>query len=216
MTLRFAEEVVLLLLDDQNGAFARVPTWSLHYALAGGVLFDLALENRIDTDPDRLFVVDDTPLGDGLLDSALAEIAAGAEHHVEFWLEALAGRGEEIRQQALSRLVDHGILEARDERFLWVFQSRRYPMIDGQAEREVKLRIMSVLFDDHIPDPRDVVIICLADACGIFKHLLSGRELDAVAGRIDQVRRLDLIGRAVSKAIQDIELSIAAVAVTHP
>ena len=27
-------------------------------------------------------------------------------------------------------------------------------MIDGEAEREVKLRIMEVLFSDVIPDPR--------------------------------------------------------------
>ena len=46
-------------------------------------------------------------------------------------------------------------------------------MIDGEAEREVKLRIMEVLFSDVIPDPRDIMIICLVDACGIFKELLS-------------------------------------------
>ena len=49
--LRFAEEIMLLILDDDSGQFARVPKWSLHCALAGGVLMDLALENRIDTDP---------------------------------------------------------------------------------------------------------------------------------------------------------------------
>ena len=48
--LRFAEEIVLLLLNDDDGRFARVPNVSLDYALAGGVLMDLALENRIDTD----------------------------------------------------------------------------------------------------------------------------------------------------------------------
>ena len=56
---------------------------------------------------------------------------------------------------------------------MWMFRSRRYPMIDGEAEREVKLRIMEVLFSDEIPDPRDIMIICLVDACGIFKELLS-------------------------------------------
>ncbi len=48
--LRFAEELMLLILDDENGRFARVPDRLMRYALAGGVLMDLALENRIDTD----------------------------------------------------------------------------------------------------------------------------------------------------------------------
>ena len=72
--LRFAEEIILLLLNDDDGRFARVPSWSLNYALAGGVLMDLALENRIDTDLEKLVLIDSTPVGDNLLDETLADI----------------------------------------------------------------------------------------------------------------------------------------------
>ena len=208
--LRFVEEITLLLLHDDDGRFARVPSWSLSYALAGGVLMDLAMENRIDTDLEHLILVDATPTGDSLLDPTLAEIAAGEKHDARYWVEQTAERSDAIQEEVLSRLIALGILERQEDRFLWVFRSRRYPMIDGQAEREVKLRIMSVLFSDEIPDPRDVVIICLADACGIFKELLSKRELEQAAPRIEQVRKLDLIGQAMTQAIHDIELSVAA------
>ena len=207
--LRFVEEITLLLLHD-DGRFARVPSWSLSYALAGGVLMDLAMENRIDTDLDHLILVDATPTGDSLLDPTLAEIATGEKHDARYWVEQTAERSDAIQEEVLSRLIALGILERQEDRFLWVFRSRRYPMIDGQAEREVKLRIMGVLFSDDIPDPRDIVIICLADACGIFKEILSKRELEQAAARIEQVRKLDLIGQAMTQAIQDIELSVAA------
>ena len=213
--LRFAEEIILLLLDDRGGKFARVPSWSLNYALAGGVLMDLALENRIDTDLEKLVLLDATPIGDSLLDPTLADIEAGEERDARFWVERTADRSQAVYDEALSRLVALGILERRDDRFLWVFQSRRYPVIDGKADREVKLRIMGVLFGDEIPDPRDVVTICLADACGIFKNLLSKQELSSAAARIEQVRKLDLIGQAMSQAIHDIELSIAASVQPH-
>ena len=160
-------------------------------------------------------MIDDTPTGDALLDPTLADIVAGKERTTNFWLEHTADSADSIREQALNRLIEQGILEVQDDRFLWVFRSRRYPSIDGTAEREVKLRIMGVLFSDEIPSPRDVVIICLADACGIFKGLLSSRELDNVGERIDQVRRLDLIGQALSKGIRDIEMSIAASVQPH-
>ena len=83
-------------------------------------------------------------------------------------------------------------------------------MIDGRAEREVKSRIMGLLFSEEIPDPRDVTIICLADACGIFGELLTKDELEKASARIEQVRKLDLIGQAMSRAIYDIEVSVAA------
>ena len=208
--LRFVEEIILLLLGDEDGRFANVPSWSLSYALAGAVLMDLAIEDRIDTDLEKLVVVDSSPLGDNLLDPALAEIAGREQRDVSFWLERIANHADQIRDEALSRLVAKGILERREDRFLWVFESRRYPAIDGKAEREVKLRIMGVLFSDEIPHPRDVMVICLADACGIFGEILARHELAKVSGRIEQVRKLDLIGRAMTQAIRDIEFTVAA------
>ena len=208
--LRFAEEILLLLLHDDNGKFARVPEWSLNYALAGGVLMDLALENRIDTDLEKLALIDGAPIGDDLLDPVLEEIVAAEDKRdARFWVERTAGSAEHIHERALERLVEKGVLERRQDRFLWVFKSRRYPVLDGRAEREVKMRIMEVLFKDVIPDPRDVVIICLADACNLFGQILSKREADRAAERILQVRKLDLIGQATTQAIRDIEVTLA-------
>ena len=210
MKLRFAEEITLLMLNDEDGEFVRVPGWSMQCAFAGAVLMDLALENRIDTDLKRLVLIDPTPLGDSLLDPTLARIAESMEtHDARHWVDYLADQTEDIREAALARLVERGILRREEDRFLWVFQSRRYPVVDGEAEREVKLRIMAVLFGNEIPDPRDIVIICLADACGILRELLSARELERATERVAQVRKLDLIGQAVSKAVWDIQSSIA-------
>ena len=213
--LGLVEETVLLLLRDEGGSFVRVPTWSLRYAVAGAVLMELAIENRIDTDLEHLFLVDDTPTGDDLLDPTLAEIAAGERNNTRFWIEHVAERADGIREGALGRLVERGILEERDERFLWVFRTRRYPAVDGQVRREAKLRIMGVLLSDEIPDPRDAMLICLADACGIFRAILSGRELADVTPRIEQVARLDLIGQAMSRAIDDVRMAVAAATAGH-
>lgn len=219
--LRFAEEVMLLLLDDAGERFLRVPDWSLRYALGGAVLMDLAMEDRIDTDLEKLMLVDSTPLDDDILDPMLAEIAADSAKHESdahdsrFWVERAAARSDEIREAAINRLIQRGILERREDRFLWVFRSRRYPVIDGSAEREVKLRILELLFSDAIPTPRDVVIICLADACGIFSELLTRRELANVTPRIRDLRQLDLIGQAVTAAVWDLEASLANVVRPH-
>ena len=214
--LRFAEEIVLLILNDEDGRFARVSNNSFDFAMAGGVLMDLALENRIDTDLDKLTLVDSTPLQDSLIDPTLSDIAAATETHAtRYWLERTAVHADYIREGSLRRLVEKGILAREEGRFLWVFRSRRYPLVDGKADLEVKLRIMEVLFSDKIPDPRDVVIICLADACGIFEKLLASRELARATGRIEQVRKLDLIGQEVTKAIWDIEASLALAVQPH-
>ena len=109
--LRFAEEIMLLLLDDKGGKFADLPAPSVECALAGAVLMDLALEGRIDTDPERLFVVDPTPLKDHLLDPTLAWIAQSTEtYDTRHWIEQTIAYAGDIRDRSLARLVERGIL----------------------------------------------------------------------------------------------------------
>ena len=181
--LRFAEEIMLLLLHDENGDFAPVSELSLQCALAGAVLMDLALENRIDTDTERLILARQAPPPGTICSTRPSPISPSrtpegeSSHDARYWVEYVAEYAYEIRARALDRLIEAGILQQRDDRFLWVFRARRYPIIDGKAEREVKLRIMGVLFSDEIPDPRDIVIIALADVCGLFREILSRREL---------------------------------------
>ena len=209
--LRFAEEIILLLHDEDRGDFAPgLAPHSLNIALAGAVLMDLALENRIDTDLDHLFLADATPLEDDLLDPTLADIARDTNtRDTNYWITQIAKRGDEIRDKALTRLINRGILEAESEDIFLltrlVSRSRRYPTIDGKTVEEVRLRIMRVLFTDEIPDPRDIVIICLADACGVFKNILSQSELSEVQERIELIRKMDLIGQSVTRAIQKLD-----------
>ena len=211
--LRFAEEILLLLLNEENGELAPIlSSRALDVVLAGAVLMDLALEDRIDTDLKQLFLVDSTPVGDDILDLTLADIAQeGGVHTTHFWIARTAERGEAIRQRAVARLVERGILEFAPGGFIFlrgdVSRSRRYLDQDGEVVEEVRLRIMRVLFSDDIPDPHDVVLISLANACGLFESILSKDELAAVRERIDLIKQLDMLGRSVAEALGQITLA---------
>ena len=205
--LRFAEELLLLLLKDDAGDLAFVPEFALRHALAGSVLMDLAHEHRIDTDAEQLMVTNAAPVGDELLDPVLARIAeSGAAHDAEYWVRRIADDADRIRAVALGRLVAGGILRSAAAGEMAatpaVARAHRYPTANGEAQQEVRLRIMGVLFSNDVPAPRDVVIICLADACGVFERLLDKAELDAARHRIDLIGRLELIGQAVTRAVR--------------
>ncbi len=207
--LTFAEEILLLMLND-DGVFLPIRGGSVEHVLAGAVLMDLAFANRIDTDPAQLVCLDQTPTGNPMLDRVLAHITnSTATKDTGGWIAELAGQGTtEIRQQALTSLIERGILESQDEKFLWVFRSRRYPTVDGRVEREAKLRIEDTLLSDDIPDPRDVALICLADACGFLHDIFSKREIERAVPRLQQLRKMDLIGGAVGSLIAKIEESV--------
>ncbi len=204
--LTLPEEIILLVLDDESGAILPIPQRTLDSALAGGALMELALRNRIDSDLESIWVIDRTPTGEAYLDALLERMAASKqERDSEGWIQRLAEDSGTIQEAVLKRLVERGILREEEQRFLWVFESRRYPIVDGKEEREVKLRIMGVLFSEEIPDPRDVALISLVDACRLFEELLGPRELEGVRDRIAVIRKLDLIGQAMQSKIREIE-----------
>lgn len=208
--LSFVEEITLLLLDDTQGRFVDLPLSASDVVVAGAALMDLALANRVDSDLKQLTVVDTKPTGDDILDDALARVAQpGQELTVSAAVEGLAAYAEGYKEKALQRLVAHKILREENGRFLWVFPTRRYPVIDDTEQREVKARLRQVLLTDEIPDPRDVVLICLIDACGLLGLVLSPDEIARTKTRVEQLGRLDLIGQAVTKAVAEIRFIVS-------
>ena len=206
--LTVSEEILLLVIDDNSGEFLSLPIMAREHALAGAVLMDLAFAHRIDSDQHDLILADATPTGDAILDEALAVIAAEKEKHSpKYWVEWFARQAADYEGSFLTRMVEKGILKKEEHRFLWVFASRRYPVINNAEEREVKFRISSVLFSDEIPGARDVAIISLASACNLLEEIFSAREVASAQERIQQVCKMDLIGSAVFRAIADLRLN---------
>ena len=204
-TLTLADEIVVLLLDDDAGDIALVDRPVAAIAAVGGILMELALRLRIDTDPGHLYVIDAADTGDGLLDAVLQEIAAfETPHPSTWWVDELAGRHSQILDQVMQRLVEAGILRQEERRFLWVFSRRAYPQVSGRERLEAKARLMAVLFNDEVPDPRDTLLLGLANATGVLSRMLSRTEFDHAASRIAQVTRLEEIGRSVALVCQQV------------
>jgi hypothetical protein len=87
--LTLADEIVVLMLDDDTGSIKPGCASVANMAIAGGILMELALLGRIDTDLKSLFVVDPKPVDDELLDLALQKIAAEPKKRPsEWWIRA--------------------------------------------------------------------------------------------------------------------------------
>ncbi len=207
--LTFVEEIVLLALDDKKGKFVELPPLALDQALAGAALLELAFLSRIDTDLTHLTLVSDKATGDRMLDPILKEIAAAQDRKdAKHWVGVISADGQKIREGALARLVEKGVLKREEKKILWVIPGRRYPMIQNQEEEEVRKRIRRVVVDGAIPSPRDVVIISLASACQLLRTVFSDADLLKYSPRIAEVAKMDLIGRAVSKSVAEVQEAV--------
>ena len=206
-TLSLPEELILMLLNEENGYFHQVPGWNLNCAVAGAVLAELSLRDRIDTDADSLFLVDLTRTGDPILDPFLDEIISEpAERNARYWIERLAPRAESVIDETLERMVSLKILDAHDGDF-WTLsnKAKNSDMFEATADDEqggfVKDRIRSAIFEDRIPAPRDIILICLINTCDVFRFIF---QLDENAEeRIRFFCNIDLLGRSMAAAVSE-------------
>ena len=206
-TLSLPEELILTLLNEENGYFHQVPGWNLNCAVAGAVLAELSLRNRIDTDADSLFLVDLTKTGDPILDPFLDEIIAEPdERKAQYWIERLAPQSESVIDMTLQRMVSLNILDVHDGGF-WTLSNKvgnsdmfQAPAEEGEGEF-VKSRIRRAIFENLIPEPRDIILICLINACDVFRFIY---QLDENAEeRIRFYCNIDLLGRSMAAAVSE-------------
>ncbi|MCY4495765.1 MAG: cytochrome P450 [Rhodospirillaceae bacterium] len=203
--LSLPEELILMLLNEQNGYFHQVPGWDLHCAVVGAVLAELSLRSRIDTDLVSLILVDRTETGDPALDPILKQIAdEPAQRNAQYWIERLAGQAESVIDLVLDRLVGLKILEHHDGDFWTLTTARRHENLygasrEGTVGQSIKTRVLKAIFTDEIPDPRDVIVICLVNTCDVFRFMF---ELDVeTQERIEFICKMDLIGRSIAEAV---------------
>ena len=205
--LTLTQELILMLLNEETGYFHQVPGWDLNCAVVGAVLAELSLRSRIDTDPGpaTLFLMDEAETGNPVLDLILKEIAAEpVQRDARYWIERLAPRAEALIDMVLDRLVDLKVLERHAGDFWTLARTARQTEIFDSASKDtavqfVKTRISNAIFNNEIPDPRDVLIISLINTCDVFRFIF---QLDDEAEkRIEFICKMSLLGRSIAAAV---------------
>jgi len=212
--MRLADELLLLAYSDEG----RNEISMLDTGLAGGVLLDLALAGRIDIADGRVVVADASPLGDPVLDDALARIAAEKKpRKPKNWIGPL---GRDLRERLLDSLVASGVLVREEGRILGLFPRTRYPAPGGEApaETDVRQRLRAVLAVDAPVDGRTAALAALVTALNMEKAAVPDRPRREVRGALVAAAERGLAddrwaAEGVRKAVEELQAAVL-VAVT--
>ena len=181
--------------------------WDLNCTIIGAVLAELSLRSRIDTDMESLKLLDPTETGNPVLDTVLEKIVnEPVEHNATYWIERLVFRAPQIVDQILDRLVELKVLDYHDGEF-WTLSRTAWQtevhsdVGEGTAVEFVKTRVSRVIFNNEIPAPRDVIIVCLLNTCDVLRFIFHLEEENEE--RVRLISRMNLIGRSVAEAVAD-------------
>lgn len=209
--LTMLEEVVLLAVDERTGCLRSTREFGTAYALVGAVFFDLALARKIDTDTEGIHIIDRTPVGNPTLDRALERMSRRPDlKTVRDWIEELFLDRADLEGEALASLTTAGILRHEKSKLLWIIDVERFPLVDNQPQQHVKTRLAKAILTDGIPDTRDIMLVSVAEACGLLGYIVSDADLKARQDRIRVLTGLETISRNVRDAILGLDQSVRA------
>ncbi len=211
------QEVLLLAIRDDNGAFAG----GLYlYSVAGAMVSELLLQQRIvaGTDEQQIVgVIDQTPTGNELLDELLQQIlAAKKPMGLRHWVFKAANTPK-LKHRVANQLCELGILRHDERKILWFFTQQVYPELNGSYEDAIRDRMGSVMFDETVkPDGPTAVLIALASHGGLLKANFAPEELRQHKDRIKHLANGDVLATvATQSVIQAVQTAIV-VAATIP
>ncbi len=188
MTL-LAEDLLLLLLDDESGALSA--SSQIQVALGGAVLADLALAGAVVVAEKsglwhaaKVTVSGPAP-SEPVLAAAYAQVAEkerGAQ-------DLVTRLGKGLKDQLVAGLVERGVLEQRQDRALGIFPRTRWPAVDSSHENDLRRDLGNALVHSLDPDARTAALVALLLALDqvhrVLEHEpLSNRDLKKRARQI--------------------------------
>ncbi len=209
-----AEDLLLLVHDDETGKPVGLIS-HLEYAMAGALLVDLVLRERVDVTTTeqgktgRIVVIDDTPTGVDLLDTALRRLDRLAGRKPKDVLLPLTKGG--LVKRVLGGLADRGILRRENDRVLGIFPLTRWPAEDSRHEEELKARLRRVLVDGEQPDERTAALIGLMANTVHAKHVVGRDDARVAQRRAREIAKGDWASDALRKATAEIVVAAAIV-----
>lgn len=211
MKLSLPEQLLLLALDDEKGNTVASTGTSLHYAIAGSVMFELLKKKIFDQSGNLFTVKHGVRTGDEALDVVLEM----SEHlskprSMSHLIQLFSGKAERIKSIVLERLVRKGILAKEEHRFLWVIHYDRYPSHDLVPENEIRKRMIDVIQERVSMEESDLVLLSLIGACDLEKEVFPKEIVKETKSRIKVISRGEEIGSAVSEITKQVEVAVTA------
>ncbi|MFD5147363.1 GPP34 family phosphoprotein [Streptomyces sp. NPDC058401] len=212
MRVTLAEEIMLLSLDDESGSVKQ--RQAVGWAVAGALLLELVLAERVQVSGKYLELLDAPPTGEELLDGRVELLRAWmrdrSKRRVTEWLTKDQAKAV---APVVERLVGRGVVVEERRKALGVFPVRRYPEADGAAERELRERLAAAVAKGAEPDERTASLIAVIHAAGLHGLAFPGIPRKEITARTAAIADGQWAAGSIHTAIRDMQMAMAAIAV---
>jgi len=210
--LGLSEKLVLLATDEESGATVSNAGMALHSCIGGAVLFEMIHAKLLKLENGKITEWPRESTGFELYDIAMHQMRRlKIEKSIKYWIQRFGQAGGKMHECILQSLVDNGILEHHEKRYLWIIKVQRYPELESGTELSIREHLGQLLTDKVDASESDLVLLGLVKACKLVP-VIFGKDISKdLEKQIDVMIEGEGISKETAKVIQEITAALFAV-----
>ena len=209
--LTLPEQFLLLALDGKKGTtyFGFEAVKFTRYGLVGAAIIELAFREKVEIRNGKLALVNDSYTGDKFLDEVIDGLKNSKKNMgTQEWITLLGI--EDTVSFTAECLVNKGILTAKKQKYLGLFNITVYPMRNSAEKLGLIGKIRGVVLYNNKTEPKLAALIGLVNRCGLTKKIFSKEERRKAKSRIKNIKIVDddLTSKAVADNVTELQGTI--------
>lgn len=209
-----AEDFLLLVTEPASGKCRLTSTVS-EVSLGGATLIDLINAGRIELRGEkrraRVTLVDRTPVGDVVIDRAIARLQIKGPMRAQTAVRTL---GKKTRRPLYDALAARGLVQREPHKILGLLSADRWPVVDTTRRDDLIRRIQASLLHDQDADAETGPLIGLLAASDKFRIVIERPEHKRAKARATVIAEGDWASDEVRKAIQTADAAMVIAVIT--
>ncbi|NNJ72779.1 MAG: GPP34 family phosphoprotein, partial [Enterobacterales bacterium] len=207
--LSLSEKLLLLGLNDEKGSVVFSASGALPYGLAGALILELYLLEKIDFRDQKVKVINSGKTDNDLLNEVLALLSSSSKRRdTKHWVQKVTSKVKKIQERLAHQLVAKKVLSKQEHSFMWLINYNRYPTDDEQPEKDVRSHVKDVVLRRKEANLEDVALVSLIKACELINEVFDKSERDKAKKRIESMSKNLKIGAAISQTMEELMAAI--------
>ncbi len=203
MELNNIEKLVLLSLDDNDGKFISSGL-EFNTSFIGAIIAELIFKGKLRISDKKVKVSNTIHLDDKVLDYVLDKIRKSKrEHDLITWISELSMSVDKSIKITIKKLIDNKILEEKDSKILWIFNTTNYPAINSEDEDHVRASLKSIINKKTKASDNDKLLLSLIKSSELIAEVFGKENKKDVSKKINEIIKTNDFVNFMDKSIQE-------------
>jgi hypothetical protein len=210
-SLSTSEKFLLIAHHPDRGRFM-IPKAYLQYGIAGAILLDLTIEDRIETDGTKLSLKRARASTDQVLNDVIALMSQSPKSRkAEYWIGKLGRRYNKYLLQILRGLAGKRIVHIEDKKFLGLIPYKKSFLLESYTRSNLVRQLKDEIMGYRGVPGDNMALAGMIEACRMHRILTTDRdELKHIKSQLKRMIKENPVADAVTQTVNQVQAAVIA------